>query len=178
MKKLNLKIWLVVFTLGLLVACGNEAQGDSADKKMNHSDAEWVEKITGTWTSGKVTETVIRYNEETYFADMTTCGFFHEAGFNYDTRVGLFKTTWEVVDGMLITVIIEATSNTYLEIDEIIKDKIISVEENLMILQSIDTGSTYKRYRVKQPRHRANCKLWENFDIDADDYDEDAKVKI
>ena len=158
-------LFSIILMLATLIGCAQASQ----KQQSNFSKA-----ILGTWFSNEANADGSQtYFEKTYKSDGTAEGFLIDAVSDSLGNKKIlsrleFKSHWHIENDMLIItdVIYSDGSN-----NKKITDKIIEINKEKSILQSIDTGETLVRYRKNKLTKWSYQILQSKFNVQQEEFD-------
>lgn len=110
-------------------------------------DQLYSKEIVGSWiVAGDSPDYRPVPMHERFYGDGTYWIFWFSDG-TCTHIVGETHLTWKIKDGVLFSRITKVTSTAYGRIGDVMRSRIVSLDNDEMVLESLDDGSTYKRIR-------------------------------
>lgn len=145
------KIFRILFATVTLVVSGCSSLAHKS------TDDFYAQQLVGTWSSEYTDDrgNINSYGEKTYYADGTAMGFIVFPGASdTDTcstlRKLTFQSRWKVQDGVLeISAAEYEPASLNDKKDEVIRDRIVSIDSNEARFEDLSDNSRFIRKRVR-----------------------------
>ena len=136
-----------ILILLVLSGCAIAPQNDLSDER-------YSQLLVGTWISqySYYDDAEISYGEKTYNPDGTATGFISDrirlsSGKYYEVNYKSYTSNWRIEDGVLIIWDIRYKPQDPGSENYVIRDRILSMENNKAVFEDLSDGSKFVRLR-------------------------------